>query len=122
MKAMVLAAGLGLRMRPLTLVRAKPVLPVLNRPLLHWTLERLARDGAGFDTGFGLVPVVPTAILFDLGFGGRTARPLGVLAEEALADARRGEIAVGSVGCGTGATVGKANGLKSAMPISARLP
>ncbi len=45
MKAMVLAAGLGLRMRPLTLVRAKPVLPVLNRPLLHWTLERLARDG-----------------------------------------------------------------------------
>ncbi|MCG6919623.1 MAG: NDP-sugar synthase [Acidobacteria bacterium] len=45
MKAMVLAAGLGLRMRPLTLVRAKPVLPVLNRPLLHWTLERLARHG-----------------------------------------------------------------------------
>jgi len=42
---MVLAAGLGLRMRPLTLLRAKPVLPVLNRPLLHWTLERLARDG-----------------------------------------------------------------------------
>jgi NDP-sugar pyrophosphorylase family protein len=45
MKAMVLAAGLGLRMRPLTLLRAKPVLPVLNRPLLHWTMERLARAG-----------------------------------------------------------------------------
>ena len=45
MKAMILAAGLGLRMRPLTLVRAKPVLPVLNRPLLHWTLELLARHG-----------------------------------------------------------------------------
>lgn len=45
MKAMVLAAGLGLRMRPLTLVRAKPVLPVLNRPLLHWTLEHLVRHG-----------------------------------------------------------------------------
>jgi NDP-sugar pyrophosphorylase family protein len=45
MKAMVLAAGLGTRMRPLTLLRAKPVLPVLNRPLLHWTLERLARAG-----------------------------------------------------------------------------
>ena len=42
---MVLAAGLGLRMRPLTLLRAKPVLPVLNRPLLHWTLELLARHG-----------------------------------------------------------------------------
>jgi NDP-sugar pyrophosphorylase family protein len=45
LKAMVLAAGLGLRMRPLTRQRAKPVLPVLNRPLLHWTLERLARQG-----------------------------------------------------------------------------
>ncbi len=45
MKAMVLAAGLGLRMRPLTLLRAKPVLPVLNRPLLDWTMARLARAG-----------------------------------------------------------------------------
>jgi NDP-sugar pyrophosphorylase family protein len=44
-KAIVLAAGLGERLRPLTLVRAKPVIPVLNRPLLHWTLERLARQG-----------------------------------------------------------------------------
>jgi len=42
---MVLAAGLGLRMRPLTLLRAKAALPVLNRPLLHWTLESLARHG-----------------------------------------------------------------------------
>ncbi len=45
MKAMILAAGLGLRMRPLTALRAKPVLPVLNRPLLHWTLATLARHG-----------------------------------------------------------------------------
>ena len=42
---MILAAGLGTRMRPLTLLRAKPALPVLNRPLIHWTLERLARAG-----------------------------------------------------------------------------
>lgn len=45
MKAMVLAAGLGLRMRPLTHIKAKPVLPVLNRPLIHWTLELLADHG-----------------------------------------------------------------------------
>lgn len=42
---MVLAAGLGVRMRPLTFLRAKPALPVLNRPLIHWTLERLSRHG-----------------------------------------------------------------------------
>jgi mannose-1-phosphate guanylyltransferase len=42
---MILAAGLGTRLRPLTLLAAKPVLPVLNRPLLHWTLERLAGHG-----------------------------------------------------------------------------
>jgi NDP-sugar pyrophosphorylase family protein len=42
---MVLAAGLGTRMRPLTLLRAKPALPVMNRPLLHWTLDLLARSG-----------------------------------------------------------------------------
>src|SRR5262245_1176985 len=42
---MILAAGLGLRARPLTLSRAKPVLPVLNRPLLHWTLDALASHG-----------------------------------------------------------------------------
>lgn len=42
---MVLAAGLGTRLRPLTRLLAKPALPVLNRPLLHWTLERLAQHG-----------------------------------------------------------------------------
>jgi NDP-sugar pyrophosphorylase family protein len=42
---MVLAAGLGLRMRPLTDLKAKPVLPVLNRPLIHWTLDLLAHHG-----------------------------------------------------------------------------
>jgi NDP-sugar pyrophosphorylase family protein len=42
---MVLAAGLGLRMRPLTHIKAKPVLPVLNRPLIHWTLDLLAHHG-----------------------------------------------------------------------------
>lgn len=45
MKAMILAAGLGTRMRPLSDLVAKPALPVLNRPLLHWTLEFLARHG-----------------------------------------------------------------------------
>ncbi len=42
---MILAAGLGTRMRPLTRLRAKPALPVLDRPLLHWTLDALAAAG-----------------------------------------------------------------------------
>lgn len=44
--AVVLAAGLGTRMRPLTEKIPKPALPFLNRPALHWTLEALAAAGA----------------------------------------------------------------------------
>jgi mannose-1-phosphate guanylyltransferase len=45
LRAVVLAAGHGLRLRPLTTARPKPLLPILGRPLLAWTLERLARSG-----------------------------------------------------------------------------
>ena len=46
MKAMVLAAGLGERMWPLTEERAKPSLPLINRPLIAHTLEHLARHAS----------------------------------------------------------------------------
>jgi mannose-1-phosphate guanylyltransferase len=45
MRAMILAAGLGTRMRPLSLLRAKPALPVLGRPVIVWLLELLAYHG-----------------------------------------------------------------------------
>ncbi len=45
MKAMILAAGLGRRMAPLTRVCAKPALPVLDRPILAWLLDLLADQG-----------------------------------------------------------------------------
>ena len=41
-QAMILAAGFGTRLRPYTLVRPKPLFPVLNRPLLHMLLDLLA--------------------------------------------------------------------------------
>ena len=45
MKAMLLAAGRGERMRPLTDARPKPLLVVSGRPLIEWHLERLAAAG-----------------------------------------------------------------------------
>jgi len=46
MKAMVLAAGLGTRLRPYSLIRPKPLFPVLDTPLLTHTLAQLRRSGA----------------------------------------------------------------------------
>lgn len=45
MKAMLLAAGRGERMRPLTDATPKPLLPVAGRPLIAWHLSRLAASG-----------------------------------------------------------------------------
>src|SRR3989338_4695268 len=45
MKAMVLAAGAGTRLRPLTYQTPKPMLPVVNRPVLHHVLDNLLRHG-----------------------------------------------------------------------------
>ena len=47
MQAMILAAGFGTRLLPHTLLRPKPLFPILNRPLLLLTVERL--QNAGFD-------------------------------------------------------------------------
>ncbi len=45
MKAMVLAAGAGTRLRPLTYQVPKPMVPVVNRPVLHHVLDNLLRHG-----------------------------------------------------------------------------
>ena len=45
MRALILAAGRGERMRPLSDATPKPLLPVRGKPMIEWHLEALARAG-----------------------------------------------------------------------------
>ena len=47
MKAMILAAGLGTRLRPYTEIIPKPLFPILDRPLILYLLEQLRDQGFG---------------------------------------------------------------------------
>ncbi len=79
----------------------------------------LEEQGAGFNVGMARVPIVPAAILFDLGIGDKRVRPdaaMGYQACQAAQRAPNGEPpATGNVGAGTGATVGKILGMSQAM-------
>jgi L-aminopeptidase/D-esterase-like protein len=70
----------------------------------------MEQHGQGFPVGAGVVPIVPGAVLFDLAPLGRfDARPTPEMGYAAC-EAGRAEPSEGSVGAGTGATVGKALG------------
>jgi mannose-1-phosphate guanylyltransferase len=45
LKAIILGGGFGTRLRPLSCTRPKILFPIVNKPLLQWTFERLARNG-----------------------------------------------------------------------------
>src|SRR5580692_2334875 len=75
----------------------------------------LEKRGVGYDAGVARVPIVPGAILFDLGIGSAHVRPTREMGEKAAAAANAGLIVEGNVGAGTGATVGKIFGMKQAM-------
>ena len=69
----------------------------------------------GYETSFAKVPIVPTAVIYDLNIGNAGIRPSPENAVAACNNAATGEIKQGSLGAGTGATVGKWNGLESCM-------
>src|SRR5574337_436564 len=78
-------------------------------------MQYLEERGIGFDVQVARVPIVPSAILFDLRLGDSRARPDPRMAYAACRQATTGPIQEGSVGAGTGATVGKLFGITQAM-------
>lgn len=78
--------------------------------VMRWLEER----GHGFATPAARVPIVPSAILFDLALGRADVRPDADAGYAACQAASNGAVAEGCVGAGTGATVGKALGFAHA--------
>lgn len=74
----------------------------------------LEERAIGFETAVARVPIVPGAVLFDLGIGDPLARP-GPDAGYAACMAASEEFAEGNVGAGTGATVAKLHGAHRAV-------
>lgn len=75
----------------------------------------LEERGVGFDVGVARVPIVPAAILFDLGIGRADVRPQANMGYQACLNASADAVSEGNVGAGTGCTVGKMFGIKGAM-------
>ena len=74
----------------------------------------LEEKGKGFDVIKTKVPIVPAAIIFDFGIGDSRVRPDHQMGYQACLNASK-EVEEGSVGVGTGATIGKLFGIERAM-------
>lgn len=75
----------------------------------------LEEQGVGLDIGVAKIPLVSAAVIFDLMFGSPDVRPDADMGYKAAAAAVSSDFEQGSVGAGTGATVGKMLGLENAM-------
>lgn len=77
-------------------------------------MRYLEERNIGWKVPSGVVPIVPAAILMDLGFGGQPKiRPTADCGYKAAVAATAGPVGEGNVGAGTGATVGKMGGGRS---------
>jgi L-aminopeptidase/D-esterase-like protein len=75
----------------------------------------LEERGIGFDVSVTRVPIVPSAVIFDLAVGDAKIRPTAEMAYRACEEATETETRCGLIGAGTGATVGKIRGMPHAM-------
>ena len=82
MRAMIMAAGLGTRLRPISYEMPKPMVPVLNRPVMEHILELLARHG--FTEVNANLHWFPELIRDRFGDGSRLGIELRYSEEEAL--------------------------------------
>lgn len=77
-------------------------------------MRYLEERGVGFDTEAAKIPIVPSAVIYDFGIGNPRVRPDADMGYRACLNASL-EVPEGSVGAGTGATVGKLLGIGRAM-------
>lgn len=73
-------------------------------------VEEIEREGRGAPTPTGPVPIVPAAIIYDLMVGRSDVRPTPDDGRRAYLERTSRPVQTGTVGAGTGATVGKING------------
>lgn len=78
-------------------------------------MKYLEERGKGFDVGVTKVPIVSSAVIFDLDIGDYKIRPDLQMGYMASQNASKEENREGNIGCGMGATVGKILGPKNAM-------
>ena len=76
-------------------------------------VQYLEEQNVGFPVGSVRVPIVPAAVIFDLGVGDAKVRPDREMGYQACLNATDEPVAMGAVGAGIGATVGKAPGVSS---------
>jgi L-aminopeptidase/D-esterase-like protein len=78
-------------------------------------MRYLEEQDVGYDTYIARVPLVPSAVIFDLAIGSAQACPDGQMGYAAASSAISGDFEQGNAGVGTGATVGKTLGIERAM-------
>ena len=125
MRAAAYVRGRATGTRELDALSPQHLVPVIHAILLtggsafglgaaDGVMRWLAARDRGFRVGELVVPIVPCAVVFDLAQG-RSDRWPGPDDGYAACEAAGGEVVEGSVGAGTGATVGKALGVDRAM-------